>query len=271
VTKSEPTTSREARTATLENFSVQFTGPFPNYNEALASSTGYSAESIAPSVLAALDLVEQGKAAMERDGCVLERPQYAYTLLTVLLYLALRNADKGVNVVDFGGSLGSSFFACKHWLGLVIERFRWFVIEQPSFVEIGRRNLQSDKLVFLTDVNHLNSKPDLVLLSGVLMYLEDPYEKLRELLDLKAPYVLIDRTAVVPCEDDIIAVEHVRAPTYEASYPCCFLSRQKLASACRQNYTCIEEFRALDQFSVGFADLDFAGFLLSNENSWRVG
>ena len=198
---------------------------------------------------------------MERDGFTLSMPQYPYQLLTALLHLAGQNGNANLTVVDFGGSLGSSYFACKPWLQHV-RNLKWTVVEQAHFEVIGRNRFADGRLDFSASLDTIAIRPDLVLASGVLMYLPDPYETLDLLLNMGAEICVVDRTATVPTVNDIFTVEHVRSGNYEASYPCRFLSHAKLTTACLAKYNCVEEFLALDKFSVPFAELAFIGLIL---------
>ncbi|NDF98723.1 MAG: methyltransferase, TIGR04325 family [Chitinophagia bacterium] len=244
---------------------VQFSGPYHSLEKAAAASTGYDASEIAEGVISAMEQVRRGEAAMERDGFALSRPQYPYQLLAVLLLLAAEKGNAKLSVVDFGGSLGSSYFACKPWLRH-IRNLRWTVIEQSHFVSIGNSRFADGSLEFAASIETLAFRPDLVLASGVLMYLSDPYETLNRLLNMGAEMCVIDRTATVQNADDIFSVEHVQSSNYTASYPCRFLSHSKLTTACLANYNCVEEFSALDKFSVPFAELAFIGLILRLKN-----
>jgi putative methyltransferase (TIGR04325 family) len=240
---------------------VQFTGPYGSFEEAAAASTGYEATSIADGIVNAMDQVSRGEAAMERDGFTLSKPQYPYQLLTPLLHLAGRNENEKLSVIDFGGSLGSSYFACKPWLQHV-RNLTWTVVEQPHFAVIGKNRFADGSLDFSESLATISVGPDLVLVSGVLMYLTDPYEILGRLLNMGAEMCVIDRTATVATAEDTFTVEHVQSSNYTASYPCRFLSRSKLTDAYMSNYDCVEEFSALDKFSVPFAELKFIGMIL---------
>jgi putative methyltransferase (TIGR04325 family) len=241
---------------------ITFSGPYKSRAEAAALSSGYDAKAITDGVLAAMAQVKQGRAAMERDGFTLDKPQYPYPLLAALLHAAAVSRDKTFNVLDFGGSLGSSYFACKAWLDGVVQNVCWTVVEQPHFVEIGSAQLATNSLRFTHNLEQLVDVPNLVLISGVLMYLEEPYLQLQRLLGLGAATVLIDRTATVDRDQDLITVEHVCSPTYQASYPCCFLSLNKLRSTCVRDYDCMEVFPAIDKFQLSFANVNFVGMLL---------
>ena len=74
-----------------------------------------------------------------------------------------------------------------------------------------------------------NYKINLLVLSSVLQYLQDPYEVLNNLMNLKPDVIVIDRTSFLKNSTR----EHLRIqnnPTNicKSSYPCWFLLRKKL-------------------------------------------
>ncbi|MEO8205532.1 MAG: methyltransferase, TIGR04325 family [Chthoniobacterales bacterium] len=239
---------------------ITFSGPFPAWDKAVAASCGYDAKTITDGIMAAMDKVASGKAAMERDGFALSTPQYPHGLLAALLHVAAQNEGR-LHVLDFGGSLGTSYFACKPWLSRVRD-LRWTVVEQSHFIDIGNRKFADGVLTFAPEIDAVPS-PNFVVISGVLMYLPSPYEFLRKLLSLNADMVVIDRTATVPLDSDVITVQHINSVGYQASYPCRLLSRSKLLNICTESYQCLEVFRALDGFRVKFADLQYIGIMLA--------
>ncbi len=59
--------------------------------------------------------VKRGEAVYERDSIVLEKFQYSWPLTSGLLYAATMSNSK-LNVLDFGGSLGSSYYQNRNYL-----------------------------------------------------------------------------------------------------------------------------------------------------------
>jgi len=135
-----------------------------------------------------------------------------------------------VSVLDFGGSLGTSYHQCRGFLS-GLKSLRWSIVEQPKFVECGRESFETEELKFYYDIDEalISEKPDVVLLSGVLEYIERPYDLLKEIATRNFQYIILDRTPVVGLESDILTVQKVPKEIYEASYPCWFLSENKLS------------------------------------------
>ena len=89
-----------------------------------------------------------------------------------------------MHVVDYGGSLGSSYFQNRYLLNGSIS-LNWNIVEQKHFVDCGREFIQDQNLNFFYTIEEalLNAKPDVLLLSSVIQYLEKPYEFIEKSTD----------------------------------------------------------------------------------------
>lgn len=98
----------------------------------------------------------------------------------------------------------------------------WYVVEQRHFVDRGKKTVPEIKFFYSADeAVSTENKPNTLLLSGVLMYLDNPFKMLKGILDHEFPYVIIDENAFFIEEDaeDRIMLQHVPASIYEAVYP----------------------------------------------------
>jgi putative methyltransferase (TIGR04325 family) len=84
-------------------------------------------------------------------------------------------------------------------------------------------------------------KPDVLILSSVLCYLENPYEWLEHFMSFDIPYLLIDRTAFAEGQRELITVQVVPPEIYEASYPAWFLNERKLLNFLLTKYRVVRE------------------------------
>jgi len=200
---------------------------FKDWADAAACATGYDAQVILDKVVAAALQVRDGEVAFERDTVTFKQREVVYQLLAWLMYVATR--EGALRVLDFGGSLGSLYYQHR-FLFDRLNDIRWGVIEQSHFVHAGRKNFQNRALRFFEDAKECveEIQPNFLLLSGVLQYLEYPYQVLAELLDRGLPYVLVDRTMARRGMADEIAVQHVPSLIYEASYPLWLLDANKV-------------------------------------------
>lgn len=229
---------------------IRFEGNYRTWEEAAALCTGYDAESILKKVLEATLKVKCGESAFERDSVLFDEIQYSWPVTAALMLAAARNSGE-LHVLDFGGSLGSSYFQNRQFLSK-LRKISWSVVEQSKFVEIGKEQVSDGVLSFSANINESCEKftPNVVLLSSVLQYLSNPFTVLENLTSKKISFIVVDRT---PFSNDAVAkikIQHVPTSIYSASYPCWFFSRdiflQKMKSL---NYRLVESFDALDKLS----------------------
>src|SRR4051812_16031823 len=88
---------------------ITFTGDYDSWEAAQKDSTGYNTEIILDRTCAALLKVKNGAAVFERDSVLFDQPQYSFGLMAGLLRAAMMNNGR-LSVLDFGGSLGTSYF-----------------------------------------------------------------------------------------------------------------------------------------------------------------
>jgi len=232
-----------------ERDTIRFEGDFPTWETAAAQCTGYDARNILAKVLDATLKVKRGEAVFERDSVLFDEIEYSWPVLAGLMQAAASN-NGNLNVLDFGGSLGSSYFQNRKFLQDLPEVW-WNIIEQTHFVEAGQAHIQDTYLRFYQSIDEClaENQPNVVLLSGVLQCLPDPYRRLDELLAIQARTVIIDRTPYLNVgEEEQIRIQHVPAWIYPASYPCRFFVERKLRDFIgTRGYRLLEEFAALDK------------------------
>lgn len=237
-----------------------FFGNYENWDSASERCTGYDSEAILEKVKTAALKVKNGQAVFERDSVVHDKIQYSWPVLAGLMAAAAESKGR-LSVVDFGGSLGSSFFQNRLFFQNLIEA-RWSIVEQHHFVKCGQELFQDETLRFYGDFRDCVEKesPDVLLLSGVLQYLENPYEKVEDFIKSGIEWIIVDRTPLLlHSADDRLTIQKIPPVIYDASYPCWILSRGKLLSAFSEAYRKIAEFEGFETSNV--SDADFKGFV----------
>jgi putative methyltransferase (TIGR04325 family) len=222
-----------------------YSGDYDSWEAARRVSGGYDSELILAKVKASLLKVKNGAAIYERDSVLFTDIQYSWPLLAGLLWAASLNGNK-LNLVDFGGSLGSSYFQNRMYVKHINE-MRWSIIEQENFVKCGQHHFQDDHLRFYHTIDACldEQRPDVILLSSVLPYLEQPYEMLSQILTKGFNVIMIDRTPLFEKANDRITVQKVSPAIYEASYPAWVLNKDNLLSLFNPAYELIAEFDSL--------------------------
>lgn len=221
------------------NKSLSFKGDYTSWKDALKDSTGYDSDIILNKVTESLLKVKEGKAAYERDSVLFNHIEYSYPLLCGLLCVAAENGGY-LNVLDFGGSLGSSYFQNRGFLS-GLKKLKWNIVEQEKFVRVGKDYFEDKSLHFYNTIDEclVVEKPDLVLLSSVLQYIDVPYNILSKILEQKIPYIIVDRTPFFNYGRDILTVQRVPREIYDASYPAWFFDKQKFIDIVTCEYSLV--------------------------------
>jgi putative methyltransferase (TIGR04325 family) len=203
-------------------------GNYSNWEDAKKQSTGYNSEVILEKCKNALMKVKNGEAIYERDSVLFNTIQYSWGLIAGLQRAALKK-NGTLTVLDFGGSLGSSYFQNKEFLSS-IPVLQWSIVEQPHFVECGKKYFQDESLKFYYTLEECMEaqQPDVLVLSSVLPYLERPYEWIEKFISLDIPNIIIDRTPFIEGLEDVLTVQTVPEEIYSASYPAWFFGERFL-------------------------------------------
>lgn len=239
-----------------------YTGRYARWDQAVSNSMGYDADRILDKVAEAVMKVKSGEAVYERDSVIFDKIEYSFPLLAGLLRVAALNGGM-LDVLDFGGSLGSTYYQCRGMLS-GLKRLRWNIVEQPNFVGRGRKDFSTEEIAFYYSIEECldSERPDVLVLSSVLQYLERPHELIGAAMDHGFEHIIIDRTPCIDLKMDLITVQNVPPEIYRASYPSWLFSTQKLVERLSEKYSLVAEFPANDS-KVHFRDLlvEFKGFI----------
>jgi putative methyltransferase (TIGR04325 family) len=236
-----------------------FRGDYGSWAEARAASRGYEAPEIFDKALAAARAVRDGRAAFERDTVLFAQPAAHVPLRDALRRVAAQHGGQ-LNVVDFGGAFGSTWWQHRSWLeGVAVQR--WHVVEQAHLVAAGQREFEVGPLRFHEAIDACAAAPaaQVFLLSSVLPYLETPHALLAEVARRGFRHVIIDRTGFVAGGRDRLTVQHVPASIYAASYPCWFFDRAALLRPLAAEYRIVAEWPTFDHADIA---AEFRGLLL---------
>lgn len=248
----------------LRSSSIHFEGPFESWEAASAQCTGYEADDILSRVLEATLKVKHGEAAFERDSVLFDDIDYVWPVTAGLMWAAARSNGR-LDVLDFGGSLGSSYFQHARLLSALAD-VRWNVVEQPHFARAGSAELQDERLRFHSSIGEClkASNPNVVLISGVLQYLADPEPVIAELRAVGAPVLIVDKTVVNTSARHSIYAQHVPPSIYRASYPCRSLSESGLIASFGPTYRLECSFDSADAPPLVQIGSQFKGFFFIN-------
>ncbi len=237
-------------------------GNYSSWELAVEKCTGYDSISILEKVKESAIMVRKGLAAYDRDSVIFSKVEYAYPLLSGLMWVAAQNGGK-FHVLDFGGALGTSYYQNKFFLD-TLNDVKWCIVEQSHFVKAGAEDFSNDKLQFYNSIDTClkTNEINIVLLSSVVQYLQSPYELLNEIQLTSVPFILFDRTPFVNGPDRI-SIQKVNPKIYKAKYPCWFFNKSRFLDFMKVKYELILEFDALDRANI---PSEFKGFLFKRKD-----
>lgn len=249
-----------------------YEGDFATWQEAVEQARGYDSPLILDRAIAATRAVVSGEAACERDTVLFDKQQMAHPLLAALLYAASSSRHR-LSVMDVGGALGSSYRQNRSFL-THLDSVCWGVVEQDNFVRAGQAEFQTEGLRFFSDVEScvMELRPNFLLLSGVLQYLQHPHQFLSDLLRRDIPFVFLDRTMAHRFARDRLAVQRVPPTIYDASYPVWLLDADRLESAFTDaGYELLDHFDPHPGSTFGPPDFNapYAGWFLRKASARR--
>jgi len=207
-----------------------FAGNYASWEEAVRDATGYDTTAIFDKVRSSLLKVKRGEAVYERDSVLFDRIEHPFPLLAFLLRIAVENGNS-LQLVDFGGSLGTTYFQTRSFLS-VLKDIRWAIVEQPQFVACGKEMFADGKLSFHDSIAEAKAATgaNTVLLSGVIGYVPKPEVVIDTILAENFQWIIFDRTAFIDAPKTRIVVHTAPESVYSASYPKRLFNRRDLLS-----------------------------------------
>lgn len=224
---------------------MRFDGDYACWAEAAAAAHGYDAAEILQRNIEATRKVCNGEAAFERDGVAFGDMQPNFPLAWALARALARHGR--LHVLDFGGSLGSTFHQARVMLPQAAD-VRWAVVDQAGQVEAGLSEFATDELAFHHSIEaaKCGTDFDVLLLSGSLQYLPKPFELLEQILPEDWQTIILDRMPFMVDGTTRLTVQHVPASIGAASYPAWFFSEAQVLARLERDYHRIADWPGKD-------------------------
>lgn len=240
-----------------------FFGDYKTWEDAGKCSPGYDSDVIFERVRDSLVKVRDGKAVYERDSVLFDQIEYSWPLLSGLMLAAAENGGS-LSVLDFGGSLGSTFFQNQKFLKC-IPKLKWNIVEHKKIVEYGRRFFENDILRFYFEPEEcfaVNPDINVIILSSVIHYMEKPYDIIKRLLSKNADYIIVDRTPLLRGSAEKIVIQKISPEIAAISCPAWLLSRERFLASFSGAYDLFEEFEGFEKINI---ECDFKGFIFKKK------
>jgi putative methyltransferase (TIGR04325 family) len=234
--------------------------------EARATASGYDSDAIVARVLTATLAVKAGGASFERDGVCFAEPDADAPLLGALRRVASACGGR-LRVLDFGGALGSVYWRHRAELAAV-RGLGWDIVEQPGFVEAGRRHFADMPLRFFATVDEAEAAGghDVLLCSTALQYLEHPHATVEDWVERGWRFLLYNNLPLHRGRPDRLAVQHVPPDIYPASYPVWFFNRERMLAHFASRYNLLAEYASEAVWPVGWSDYPSTGMLFERKD-----
>ncbi len=191
-----------------------------SWAEAVNKSTGYDTHN------SAIPIVENTKKMLQDLSESPHTNSRFQQIATAMLYcLAQISLDESrtYRILDVGGGGGDYYHQFKKFTpGL---RLNWTVLETKTFVEAFKAGA-SDQISWIDTVDDLDTAYDIVLMSGVLQYIED-WKYMLETAVKVSKFVILNRLPLIDGRDDYVALQRNRNGNLANSYPAHFFSESK--------------------------------------------
>jgi putative methyltransferase (TIGR04325 family) len=236
---------------------LEYSGPYSTWKTAQENSVGYESEIVLEKIYHSTKKVILGECAYERDGTTFqEKP--LYSRLSFILGRLIENETK---VIDFGGGLGGTYLENRQLFeGKSVS---YFVVEQSNFVTTGQALANEFNLPIQFErsiTQEVLDNADVLIMSGVLQYLENYQEIISTATSLNVKYVLIDRTPLTNSPTQIFVQENEGYYYPKVSYPVRKINRKELLDL-------FPSYIVNEEWESDFDPSDHSGFLLQRQDS----
>jgi len=231
------------------NQHISFQYGFRTWEEASKKiDASYADHAILEVVRGAAARVRSGEFPYERDGVLFKQVEINWHLISLIyIHLAEVKSDR-LNVLDFGGGLGTTYYQFINSFPHKNLKINWVVVEQENFVKVGQAEFTSLELFFAEAVQSCKFEGKFVALAlGVLQYLEDPYKYLSEILEMGPEYFLFDATPFSNTGQESFSLQIVPSSIYHASYVARVFDWNNFRGAIEKNYELIVEWECSEQ------------------------
>jgi len=219
-------------------------GHYSSWDKVASKTAGYDTDVILERTRDSMLKIKSGEAVYERDSVLFDKKEYPYSMIAFLM-LSASLQKRPLNIIDFGGSLGTTYYQLKEFLTPDLCA-SWNIIEQEHYVTCGKANFENEVLKFYSSIDacQAEKKIDCIVLSSSVQYLEKPHEFLKKLAAYNFDFIIFDRTAFNRGEGDRLTLQVVPPSIYPASYPAWFFDMDFFLGHFSYRYKVVANFRS---------------------------
>ncbi len=136
-----------------------------------------------------------------------------------------------IRVLDIGGGLGEYFFLLEKIVPSLTVH--WTIVETSAVCELAIRSVPAQtNLVWTDSVDHAEGNFDIVLMSSVIQYVENPYELLNIGIE-KSNFLILNRCPLTESKKGVVCIQRPGFFESKGSYPVHMLSEAQLINHLR--------------------------------------
>jgi len=199
---------------------IKIKGNFNNWSLAVQSSGTYNDKKIFDKTKNSFLKVIKGEVIYERDSVLFYHKKLNLPLISLMEKVRKKKKNRSLKVLDFGGSFGSTYFQNREYFS-DSTKYVWDVIEQKKIVNFAnKKKIKIKNLFFYESLPRYikKNKPDVVLFSSVLHYLEFPFLLISLLKKKNIKCFIILKTPFFKNKSEI-KIQVNPSYIYKASYP----------------------------------------------------
>lgn len=171
---------------------------YQNYNQALKNCNGYEDQELVSIISQKTHkFVEE----LSNNQNLLDQ---SFKNLAIILKVITDLDKKEINVIDFGGQLGATFFEIRKLISENIK-LNWNVIETEKMTQIGKKYHQNQDLNFSNNLDDFKKTDiDIIIASGSIQYTPNPIKFINKIIDIQPHYIYFCRLPLNCISDENI-------------------------------------------------------------------
>jgi len=229
---------------------------------------GYSSLIIANKIYESTKQVINGEARYERDGVLFSDDCWDLNIITSILFVMKSLNKNEINIVDFGGGMGTTYYKNKDILSKIITQ-NWNIVEQDAFIKFGRK-IDNPKVKFYKSIDDFialsGNQIDLIIVSNVIQYIDNSYSVIESLYD-KSKFILFNKVPLSNHIEDKLFLQIINPKIYDAMYDITIYSKSSFLKYVNEKFILIMNGLNYDEVMIKKANIEFEYYwmLLKNE------
>ena len=196
-----------------------------NWESAVSRSSGYQSPQTINTIEGSDPVIKKTTTQLNFLGS--RYLQVASAILSGLNPEKLKS-ETTIRVLDIGGGFGEYFFLLQQ--NLPNLKFEWLILETPALRELAKSKHADSSGISWTDaLNDSSQTFDIVLLSGVIQYVEKPFELIETSMQ-KAPLLIFNRLPLSTNPHNLVCIQRPGLLETKGSYPVHILSERLFMS-----------------------------------------